>query len=80
MQAMALEVQAGELLPVSRKLESEADYVGVLLAADASYGPREAIHIRERMAEASGGSPPEFFSKRPANETRIADLKEWMTD
>ncbi len=80
MQAMGLGVQAGVLLPFSRKHESEADYVGVLLAADAGYDPREAIHIWERMAAASGDSPPEFFSTHPANETRIADLKEWMPE
>ena len=80
MQAMGLGVQAGVLLPFSRKHESEADYVGVLLAADAGYDPREAIHIWERMAAASGASPPEFFSTHPAHETRIADLKGWMAE
>jgi predicted Zn-dependent protease len=80
MQAMGLGVQAGILLPFSRKHESEADYVGVLLAADAGYDPQEAIHIWERMAAASGGAPPEFLSTHPANETRIADLKGWMPE
>lgn len=80
MQAMGLGVQAGVLLPFSRKHESEADYVGVLLAADAGYDPREAIHIWERMAAASEGAPPEFLSTHPANETRIADLKGWMPE
>ena len=80
MQAMGLGIQAGVLLPFSRKHESEADYVGVLLAADAGYDPREAIHIWERMAAASEGAPPEFMSTHPANETRIADLKAWMPE
>ncbi len=80
MQAMGLGVQAGVLLPFSRKHESEADYVGVLLAADAGYDPREAIHVWERMAAASEGAPPEFMSTHPANETRIADLKGWMPE
>ncbi len=80
MQAMGLGVQAGVLLPFSRKHESEADYVGVLLAADAGYDPREAIHVWERMAAASDGAPPEFMSTHPANETRIADLKTWMPE
>ena len=80
MQAMGLGVQTGVLLPFSRKHESEADYVGVLLAADAGYDPREAIHIWERMAASSKGAPPEFLSTHPANETRIADLKSWMPE
>ena len=80
MQAMGMGVQAGVLLPFSRRHESEADYVGVLLAADAGYDPREAIRIWERMAAASKGAPPEFLSTHPANETRIADLKGWMPE
>ncbi len=80
MQAMGLGVQAGVLLPFSRKHESEADYVGVLLAADAGYDPRESINIWQRMAAASGESPPEFFSTHPAHETRISDLKGWMPE
>jgi len=80
MQAMGLGLQAGVLLPFSRKHESEADYIGVLLAADAGYDPREAIHIWERMAAASNGAPPEFMSTHPAHETRIADLKGWMPE
>ena len=80
MQAMGVGVKTGVLLPFSRKHESEADYVGVLLAADAGYDPREAIRIWERMAAASQGAPPEFLSTHPANETRIADLKGWMSE
>ncbi len=80
MQALGLGVQAGVLLPFSRKHESEADYIGVLLSADAGYDPREAVRIWERMAAASQGAPPEFLSTHPANETRIADLKGWMPE
>ncbi len=80
MQAMGLGVQAGVLLPFSRKHESEADYVGVLLAADAGYDPRESVRIWERMAAASQGAPPEFMSTHPAHETRIADLNKWMPE
>lgn len=80
MQALGLGVQAGVLLPFSRKHESEADYIGMLLAADAGYDPREAIQIWKRMAAASDGAPPEFLSTHPAHETRIADLTTWMPE
>ena len=80
MQAVGMGTQVGVLLPFSRKHESEADYVGVLLAADAGYDPREAIAIWQRMAEVSDGAPPEFFSTHPAHGTRIADLKKWMPE
>lgn len=80
MQAMGLGVQVGVLLPFSREHESEADYVGVLLAADAGYDPRESIRIWERMAAASQGAPPEFLSTHPSHETRITDLRSWMPE
>ena len=80
MAALGAGTQGLVLLPFSRKHESEADYVGLLLAADAGYDPREAIHIWERMAAASEGAPPEFMSTHPSHETRISDLKRWMPE
>ena len=80
MQAFGMGAQVGVLLPFSRKHESEADYVGLLLAAHAGYDPREAVHIWERMARASQGQPEEFMSTHPSHETRIADLQKWMPE
>src|SRR5438034_3001480 len=62
MQALGLGAQVGVLLPFSRAHESEADHVGIILAAQAGYDPREAIHLWERMEQAGGGQPPEFVS------------------
>ncbi|MFO0774402.1 MAG: M48 family metallopeptidase [Nitrospiraceae bacterium] len=73
--------QYGVLLPFSRKHESEADYIGLLLAADAGYDPREAVHVWERMGQLSGGgAPPEFMSTHPGHETRIAQMQKWMPE
>ena len=79
-QAMGLGAQVGFLLPYSRAHESEADYVGLLLAADAGYDPREAVGIWQRMAQASEGQPMEFLSTHPGHETRISDLQSWMPE
>lgn len=70
----------GILLPFSRSHESEADYIGLLLAAEAGYDPREAVLLWQRMAEASKGAPPEFLSTHPSHTTRIQDLREWMPE
>jgi len=81
MAALGVGAQVGVLLPFSRKHESEADYVGILLAADAGYDPREAIALWERMGQMSGGgAPSEFMSTHPSHETRIAQLKKWMPE
>lgn len=81
LQAIGLGAQVGVILPFSRRHESEADYVGLLLAAQAGYDPREAVRLWERMAQASQGrEPPEFLSTHPSHQTRIADLQRWMPE
>ena len=81
MAALGAGAQVGVLLPFSRAHESEADYIGILLAADAGYDPREAIHLWERMEQASEGkAPSEFMSTHPSHETRIKQLEEWMAE
>ena len=79
-QAMGLGAEVGVLLPYSRVHEAEADYIGLLLAADAGYDPREAVSLWQRMAKDSEGQPIEFMSTHPAHETRIADLQSWMPE
>jgi predicted Zn-dependent protease len=81
MAALGVGAQVGVLLPFSRKHESEADYIGILLAADAGYDPRESVALWERMARMSGGgAPAEFMSTHPSNDTRIDQLKKWMPE
>lgn len=81
MAALGVGTQVGVLLPFSRKHESEADYVGILLAADAGYDPRESVALWERMAQAAGGGgPAEFLSTHPGHDTRIDQLKKWMPE
>jgi predicted Zn-dependent protease len=76
MAALGAGAQVGVLLPFSRSHESEADYIGILLAADAGYDPRESVHLWERMEQLSGGGgPAEFLSTHPGHETRIEQLK-----
>ena len=66
------------LLPYSRVHETEADRMGVELAARAGYDPRAAIVLWQKMAKLSDGSaPPQLLSTHPSNEARIKDLTEF---
>ena len=62
-------------LPNSRTSESEADAIGLEIAARAGYDPRAAVTLWEKMGKL-GGSPPEFLSTHPSPENRAARLKE----
>lgn len=62
----------------SRLHETEADRVGVELAARAGYDPRAAITLWQKMAQASGGGgTPEFLSTHPSASSRIKDLQDY---
>jgi metalloendopeptidase OMA1, mitochondrial len=80
MSALGVGTQVGVLLPFSRAHESEADYIGLLLAGDAGYDPQEAVRVWQRMQQSSGKQPQEFLSTHPAHETRIARLTEHMPE
>ncbi|MDH3318839.1 MAG: M48 family metallopeptidase [Betaproteobacteria bacterium] len=62
-------------LPNSRQHETEADRIGVELAARAGYDPRAAITLWEKMGKLNGGKSAEFLSTHPSNTTRIGDLQ-----
>jgi len=69
----------GYLLPYAREHETQADEVGLMLAAAACFNPEEAVPLWQRMSEASGGqAPPEFSSTHPNPGTRIQNLTALM--
>ncbi|CAB4478156.1 uncharacterized protein OCT59_007381 [Rhizophagus irregularis] len=73
-------MEFGMMLPFSRKCEIEADYIGLILMAQACYDPREARKVWERMSIAQKNSPPQFLSTHPAHESRIRKINEWMPE
>jgi predicted Zn-dependent protease len=72
--------QVGIILPFSRKHESEADHIGLLLMARAGYNPEEASKFWERMRKVGGGRTPDFLSTHPSHEHRAADLRKWLNE
>ncbi|MEO8297822.1 MAG: M48 family metallopeptidase [Burkholderiales bacterium] len=67
----------GQLLTLrfSREDESEADLVGLDLAARAGYNPRAGITLWQKMMSANKGAPPQFLSTHPSGTTRIQEME-----
>jgi predicted Zn-dependent protease len=79
MAALGAGAQYGLILPYGRNHETQADEVGLMLAAAACYDPNAAIPLWERMAQLNGGQrPPEFASTHPDPVNRIAHLQALM--
>jgi predicted Zn-dependent protease len=73
----ALLNMGGQLLTLkfSREDESEADIVGMELAARAGFDPAAGLSLWQKMMNAAKGAPPQFLSTHPAGETRIKDIQ-----
>ena len=81
----------GVSLPFNRRQESEADYIGLRLMAQAGYDPREAVPFWERMSGCprnmigklcfrSQAAIPEFLSTHPSDITRINQIEQWTPE
>ena len=64
-------------LKFGREDESEADLVGMEIAARAGYDPRAGITLWEKMGANNKGAPPQWLSTHPSNETRTKDLTDY---
>lgn len=81
MKAYGMASQYGVVLPYSRKHESEADHIGLMLMAKAGYDPSEAPKFWTRFAGAAKGpEQPEFLSTHPADERRASDLEKLLPE
>jgi len=61
-------------LKYSRDDETEADLIGLELAARAGYDPRAALSLWRKMEAASQGAPPAFLSDHPSNPDRLRTI------
>lgn len=52
--------------PMSRRQESEADFIGLMLMAEACFDPSQAAEFWRRMDQAQKMQPPEWISTHPS--------------
>lgn len=62
-------------LKFGREDESEADLVGMELAAKAGFNPRAAVTLWKKMDATNNGAPPEWLSTHPSGSARIAQIE-----
>lgn len=67
-------------LKFSRNDETEADLIGMELAARAGYDPRAGIKLWQKMSAASKGTPPQWLSTHPSGETRVKTFEKNLPD
>jgi predicted Zn-dependent protease len=91
MQGLQSAYGVGVALPFNRKQESEADFVGLRLMAQAGYDPRAAVPFWERMSGCpkqmigklcfrTQNAIPEFLSTHPSDATRINQIEAGLPD
>ena len=67
-------------LKFSRDNETQADTVGLELAARAGYDPRAGITLWRKMQQASKGAPPQWMSTHPASDSRIKEIERHLPE
>jgi predicted Zn-dependent protease len=72
--AAAIAAQLAIQLPNSRSAETEADEIGIELAAKAGYDPNAALSLWRKMEAAAGSGPPQFMSTHPSPANRQEKL------
>ena len=74
--AMIMGHEMAHALRFSRDDESDADLVGLELAARGGYNPQAAVSLWQKMAQAGGGAGgPAFLSTHPSGPERIQQLQ-----
>ena len=62
-------------LKFSREDETEADLVGMELAARAGYDPRAGATLWQKMSAANKSAPPQWLSTHPSGSARIHEIE-----
>lgn len=65
----------------SREMETEADYIGLMVMSRACYDPQKAPRLWKNMMafeRRNGEGPPELLSTHPSSNRRFNNISEWM--
>ncbi|KAJ3178422.1 hypothetical protein HDU85_005220 [Gaertneriomyces sp. JEL0708] len=80
-------LEYGLLRSGSRRMETEADYIGLSIMSRACFDPRAAVgvwqrmkHAEEKRGEGDNAKWMEYLSTHPSTERRIENLTEWMPE
>lgn len=63
------------MLKFSRDDESEADLIGLDIAARGGFDPRAGVTLWRKMSSASNKTPPQWLSTHPSGTDRIAEIE-----
>lgn len=77
-QVFGLGANYGVMLPFSRKHETEADNIGLVLMTMAGYNPDCALTFWQKMSAGSTNTKAEFLSTHPSDATRIANIQQQL--
>ncbi|MFZ6726727.1 M48 family metallopeptidase [Undibacterium sp. MH2W] len=78
--ALAGSVAKVGMLAFSRQDETEADIVGLDIAARAGFDPRAGIVLWQKMAMVNKSSPPQWLSTHPAGTNRILEIQKHLPE
>lgn len=67
-------------LNYSRSDETDADLVGLDIAARAGYDPRAGISLWKKMSAANKGAPPQWLSTHPSGPSRIKEIEKHLPE
>jgi len=67
-------------LTFSRSDETDADLVGLDIAARAGYDPRAGVTLWQKMSAANKGTPPQWLSTHPSGPSRIKEIEKHLPE
>ena len=68
------------VLKFSREDETEADVVGLDIAARAGFDPRAGVLLWQKMGLVNKGAPPQWLSTHPAGDNRIQEIRKHLPE